>query len=825
MLEGSPPQSDRASQDERLAKLSRMIPGVIYQYQLFPDGRSCFPYASEGLHKVYGLAPEQVREDAAVVFERLHPDDLEKVRNSTEASARDLSPWRAGYRAILPDGDIVWLSGMAMPERLEDDSILWHGYIREVTAEREAAEGVQRSEALYRAIFDNVNDAIFLHAFDGDGPSFFREVNQRACDLLGYSREELAAFRPGMLEDPAHMPDIAAVAARVQQDGHATFETVLVAKDGRRLPVEIASHLFELEGQPHLLSVARDISERLAADRSLRLSATVFQSSREGIVITDRNNRIEDVNAAYSRITGFSREEALGKNPSIVSSGREPPERYQQMWQALESDGYWNGELLNRRKNGEHYPQSLSITVVRDAVGEITHFIGTLRDLTETRAFEQQVERLSHYDSLTGLPNRDLLYDRLAVQVRTAGKLGAAFAVLYIGLDRFKIINESLGVASGDEVLVEMSQRLATSLRPTDTVSRQGGDEFALVLPDTDAEGAAHVAQKVLAKLAGAVEVQNRTVTVTASIGIAMFPEDGPGAEELLSSANAALHRSKERGRNTYEFFAPQLQEQAQRVFEVENDMRTALLENQLELHYQPKVRLADGRIVGVEALVRWNHPHDGLLMPGRFIPVAEETDLIVQLSNWVLDRALADQAAWRESGLTTVPVAVNISAREFAQSDLPERVQAALSRHAVTADRLELEITESMAMSSSSHAVNLLHQLAEVGVAVSIDDFGTGYSSLSYLKQFSLDHLKIDQSFVRALDDDNRAIITAILGVARGLGFQTIAEGVETREQLRILLELGCEQAQGYLFSRPVPAADFARMLTAPADFGDLLT
>ena len=820
----NPAEHENDEHDERLAKLSRMIPGVIYQYQVFPDGRACFPYASHGLSAIYGVEPKAVKEDAAAVMARVHPDDLELISNSVLRSAHDLSIWREEFRTVRPDGSISWLAGTAVPERLDDGSTLWHGYIREVTEEREVAERLRRSEALYRAIFDHANDAIFLHPFDLGGGSRFREVNARACQLLGYLRSELMAVGPGMLDDPAHMPDIPAIVARLERDGHATFETVLVTKSRKRVPVEISAHRFELEGAPYVLALARDITERREAEHLLRLNATVFQSSRDGIVITDSDNRIVDVNAAYCRITGYARDEVLGQNPSIAGSGRQPPDQYQAMWTSLEAEGYWNGELINRRKNGQDYPLSLAVTAIRDSAGAVSHYIGILRDLTETRAIEAKVERLRHFDLLTGLPNRTLFYDRLSVQILASQRKQAAFALLYVGLDRFKIINDSLGTATGDRVLVEMGRRLASLLRPTDTVSRQGGDEFALLLPNTDTEGAAHVARNLLLALAQPVLDGESPLNLTASVGVAVFPDDGSTAESLLTSADAALNRCKQRGRNTYEFFAPQLQQQARRVLDIENDLRRALSQDELELYYQPKVDLLDGQIVGAEVLLRWNHPSRGLTLPGYFIEVAEETELIVHLGHWVLERALRQQADWIRSGLEIVPVAVNVSAREFREPDLPAQVRAALKRNAVAADRLELEITERMAMAGSLRAVEVLHELKALGVAISIDDFGTGYSSLSYLKRFNVDYLKIDQSFVRSLDDDNRAIIQAILGMARGLGFSAIAEGVETFEQLDFLARAGCPQAQGFYFSRPVPADEFAERLAERRSFGDRL-
>ena len=551
--------------------------------------------------------------------------------------------------------------------------------------------------------------------------------------------------------------------------------------------------------------------------RELKLAAQVFESGNEGMVITDGDNRIITVNQAFTRITGYRPEEVVGQNPAIFSSGRHDADFYRQMWHQLRDTGAWSGEIWNRRKDGSLYPEWLNISSVRDEGGQASHYIAAFSDITERKAAEAQVRHLAEYDALTNLPNRVLLQDRLGQAIAAARRAGSCLALLFLDLDRFKNINDSLGHTVGDQVLCQVGERLLTAVRASDTVSRLGGDEFVLLLPLLESPAqAASVAEKLLHTLATPLAIDDYELAVTPSIGIAVFPEDGEDGDTLLKNADAAMYVAKESGRNNYQYFTAAMNARVSQRLLLENNLRQALARQELALHYQPQYDLHSGTLVGCEALLRWRQPEQGLIPPDRFIPVAEETGLILPIGQWVLREACRQAQAWQDAGLPPLVVAVNISAVQFRQANLAALVQEALAASGLSPCWLELELTESMLMEDGERHTQTLAQLKAMGIRLALDDFGTGYSSLAYLKRFSLDKLKIDRSFIRDLpqDADDAAITTAIIGMARDLGLETLAEGVETEQQWSFLAERGCAQMQGFLRARPMPADEITALL-----------
>ncbi|HUW26369.1 MAG TPA: EAL domain-containing protein [Gallionella sp.] len=679
------------------------------------------------------------------------------------------------------------------------------------------ARGRESAQTRYRQLFDQTGDGILILAAD----YHFIDANAAALQMLGYTHEELLKLRLSDIMEERRSPRLEISIGELITDADNLEERVHVRKDGTMFPAEMSTR--KLDHEDYFI-ILRDITERKQAENQLRLHAHVFESSQEGILITDAHNDIISVNRAFTEISGYLPEEVIGKNPRMLASGKRDKSFDEAMWRDIMNQGRWQGEVISRRKNGDSFPQWLSVSLVRDQDGQIVQHIGILGDLSERKAAEERIQFLSNFDPLTQLPNRDLLRDRTQLILAGAKRRHSPVALMYIGIDRFKIVNESLGPNAGDQLLKEFAERLVGHLRPDDTLCRHSGDEFILVLPNTDAEGAVHTAKKMLDIIAQPFTLYGQRLTVTASIGIAAFPQDGDNFEQLIQSADAALHRAKQGGRNTFQFFTQQMQEQARNTLQIENELRRALEQNEFLLHYQPQVDAKTAQIIGVEALIRWQHPQNGLVSPGIFIPIAEECGLIGEIGTWVLHTAIQQAADWQAAGLPIVPVAVNLSVVQFRQDTLYSTVEQALRTSKLDPAMLELEMTEGIAMENSERTVKMLDQLHALGVALSIDDFGTGYSSLGYLKRFRIDKLKIDQSFVRDLghDLDDVAIVTAIIGMAKGLGFKTIAEGVETREQLDFLREKRCDEIQGYLFSKPVPAEAFAELLRNSGVFAE---
>ncbi|HVI51466.1 MAG TPA: EAL domain-containing protein [Candidatus Sulfotelmatobacter sp.] len=572
-------------------------------------------------------------------------------------------------------------------------------------------------------------------------------------------------------------------------------------------------------GRPiRILGTTKDITEHHAAEAQKLLATSVFQNTAEAIVVTDPDAVVISVNPAFSAITGYAPEEAVGKTPRILKSDHNSPEFYTALWQTLLTSGQWQGELWNRRKDGEAFLAWQTISAVRDPAGTLVRFVSVFNDITELHHKDQHIRHQAFHDALTGLPNRLLLQDRLEHAIDIAYRESRPLAVMFIDLDRFKVINDSLGHDVGDSLLVEVTGRLKSCMRRSDTIARLGGDEFVVILTDfAGSSEVADVAEKIVASVLEPLDLKGHEIHVGASIGIAMYPQDGADVTTLMKGADTAMYRAKDAGRNTFRFFDAKLDGETVERLKLEAALRHALDKGEFQLYYQPKIDLATNAVSGAEALIRWNSPERGLVMPDRFIPLAEETGLILPIGDWVLGEACRQIAEWRDRGLPLIRVAVNVSARQFTNELLCERVGKLLEQYRLSAEMLEIELTESTVMADPERAVGQLQKLRDIGVAVSVDDFGTGYSSLSYLKKLPLSTIKIDRTFVRHLDQENEnaAIVRAILGLGEALGMTAIAEGVETEGEARHLQEAGCHVAQGFKYSRPVPADDFQNWLT----------
>jgi diguanylate cyclase (GGDEF)-like protein/PAS domain S-box-containing protein len=606
-----------------------------------------------------------------------------------------------------------------------------------------------------------------------------------------------------------------------------TQETLLQTTAGERVLLDTKGPLREADGRViGVFGISRDITERKRSEELHRQWSMAFEHTRDGMLITDARKRIRSVNRAFVDITGYTQEEVLGRTPSLLRSDQHDAGFYRAMWASIARHGHWQGEIWNRRKNGETYPQWLTVNQVKDPQGQATHYVAVFTDISQLKRGEAELERMAHYDPLTNLPNRRLLQQSLEHALARAQRHGTRSAVLYIDLDGFKTVNDSLGHPSGDELLVCVAQRLKARLRTEDTLGRLGGDEFLVVIESLhDAPAAAALARDLLAAVAEPVSLScGRDAYVTASIGISVHPEDGSTtAVEMLRDADAAMYRAKDEGRNRFCFYTGDLNSDAVAKLELEAALSRAIERDELLLHYQPKVDASSGSVCGAEALLRWNRNSAGLVPPGQFIPLAERSSLILSIGDWVIDQACRQLRQWLDEGLPVLRVAVNVAARQFAAGNLDQVIADALRRHGVPGHCLEVELTEGMLMERPEATAAMLHRLKTLGLVLSLDDFGTGYSSLGYLQRFPIDVLKIDRSFVRTIDDgpDGSAIVDAVIALAHRLHLRVVAEGVETAAQHDYLVRRGCDELQGYRFGRPEDAAALQALLAlqAPAE------
>lgn len=590
---------------------------------------------------------------------------------------------------------------------------------------------------------------------------------------------------------------------------HKVVGTFALSSFEHRSPSPFHRKLLEIGS-----SIIGIVLDRNKSQESLRLFQKVFEGSEEGIMITDPNKVILLVNAAFTKVLGYTMAELLGETPKKLASGHHDRSFYAGMWNSINTFGHWHGEIWNRRKNGEIFPEWLAISAVNDPSGKTTHYIGIFSDISERKNAEEQIRYLSSHDVLTGLPNRMLFKDRLENAIAFAARAHRKVALLNLDLDNFKMLNDSLGHAAGDDLLRCVTSELKMCVRDTDTLCRPGGDEFFIALanmPDTDSIST--MVDKILERISKPIILEGRTLSLSCSIGIAVYPDDGGNFETLMKRADKAMYQAKDAGRNTYRYFTERLNSDSLEYMRITHELREAVKCNQFTLHFQPQIDLSTGGVLGAEALVRWNHPIEGLIPPGRFIGIAEQTGLIVEIGEWVLNEACRQAAAWQRAGLPPMVMAVNMSAVQFKRGNVDDLVRRALDSSGLQPQYLEIELTESMLLHDLDYMLSLLNSLKAMGLKLSIDDFGTGYSSLAYLKKFKIDRLKIDRSFVHdiATDPNDAAIVRAIVQMAHTLNLRVIAEGVEDEEMLKYLRGCHCDEGQGYYYARPMPAEAFA--------------
>lgn len=681
-------------------------------------------------------------------------------------------------------------------------------------AEVEVAHSRQELDSerlLFQTILDNAPLGIWMLGTDEK----IKFINNTFCNALGIPEQQFLSAQ--------HYVDLFPASASAgcmrsdrecyKQDAPHLSTEWLPFADGQNHLLEITKvKLSDHEGRViGLIGLASDITERKRSEEKNRLTAKVFENTQEGITITDVAGNIIEVNEALCKITGYSHQEFIGNNPRILQSGHQTRSFYEAMWQSVIATGHWAGEVWNRKKDGELFAAWLTISAILDEHGTVTHYVGISSDITLLKQHEKQLDRIAHYDALTGIPNRTLLNDRMKQAIARTAREQNMMAVCYLDLDGFKPINDTMGHDAGDRVLIEIAQRIQNTLRGGDTVARLGGDEFVILLLGLDrGEECNIILERMLAVIAEPIGIKEKSFSLSASIGVSIFPLDEEDTDTLLRHADQAMYVAKQSGKNRFHIYDPALDQRTRNQQELLKSIQLGLQGNQFELYYQPKIDLRTQKLVGAEALIRWNHPEMGLLPPARFLPVAENTEIDIAIGEWVIAAALHQLDTWRAAGLD-IEVSINISAHHLESVLFVERLQQQLSRHPdLPADRFQIEVLETAALDDIAQVTRIIENCKKIGVCFALDDFGTGYSSLSYLSNLPVDVLKIDQSFVRNLTSSrgDHAIVLGVIALSKVFNLRTVAEGIETAAHFHTLLEMGCDIGQGYVIARPMPAA-----------------
>ncbi|MCG2575596.1 EAL domain-containing protein [Dechloromonas sp. XY25] len=793
-------------------------------YRALPDG-------SYGLLSHEGLSPEFVHQ--ALLFAADSPFarqaslgrpaclSAEDEALPTGSGLIDASPLHQdGFRSVVqlpilrdgqPDTCLLLASRLTAhtsPATLRSLEIL-SSYFGQTLHRLAAQAESRRLQQNLSGIFDTLTDFIFI--LDVDGTVLY--YNRAAAETLGYGPDILKG-KPIVAVHPENLRQLAEDSmADLIADRRLSCPLPILRANGEQIMVEIRIANGYWDEKPALIAIAQDISERLQAEERQRLAASVFDNAHEGIMITDEAGKIVEVNSTFTELTGYSRAEAIGQTPDLLKSGHHEANFYDDMWQQIRRDGYWRGEIWNRKKSGEIFVEQLNISSVRNREGAISHFVAIFSDITLIKQHQQRLEHLAHFDALTQLPNRMLLGDRLQLAKAQTERSGKMLAVCYLDLDNFKPINDEYGHGVGDYLLIDVAQRLKSCVRAGDTVARLGGDEFVLLLSDLeDLRECEHAMARVLGTLAKPFLVSQRQLTISASIGVTLYPHDGSDSDTLLRHADQAMYAAKQAGRNRYHLFDPESDRRAKARRDEIGRIRQGLAAGEFRLFYQPKVNMRQGTVIGAEALIRWQHPERGLLLPDAFLPFLDGAETAVEIGDWVINEALRQIDTWRHQHGIDLAVSINISGNHLQHPDFCRRLGELLARYpGVSPQRIELEVLETAALEDIDTSAALFAECRALGVSFALDDFGTGYSSLTYFRRLPADLLKIDQSFVRDMLDnpDDLAIVEGVIGLTQAFRRSVIAEGVETVEHGLVLLLLGCDMAQGFGIARPMPADD----------------
>ncbi|MFL6707460.1 MAG: EAL domain-containing protein [Massilia sp.] len=794
---------DIGQREERFRTIVNQMPGAVFRYR--PDGP--IEFLSDAIENISGYpAAWFIKGSTTAWVDIIAAQDRRAQRRAIGSAVETGQAYQIEYRIIDASGIERWVSENGQPQVLDAGTVWVDGILSDISERKHNEMRIEGLLAEQSAILDNV---MF-------GVMFVRHrrvvsVNRRCEELFGYPNESLTGGSTALIYPTQDGYDtVGQIQYAVLAEGkYVTEERQYRRRDGSVFWCLVSG--FALDAlRPHEGSiwVFADITERKLAEEKLRLSATVLEHIADGVMVTDTAGRIVAVNPAFTQITGYTEAEVVGEPSSLSRLGRYDTAFYHGLWNELRASGFARGDIWNERKNGDTYLESLTVSAVRDTAGEgtpVTHYVAVFSDITKVRQSQDKLDHMAHHDPLTSLPNRLLFQDRLSHALQRASRDEEQLAVLFIDLDRFKNVNDTLGHHVGDELLKQVAGALAAQLRDGDTLARLGGDEFIVLLENVDAFGAGHVAEKLVAMFEQPFIVADYELFVTGSVGVSVFPNDANDLNLLIRNADVAMYQAKARGRNNYQFYAPSMTGEGVERLRLEAMLRRSIEKNEIHLNYQPQVEMETGRLIGVEALVRWHNPELGQVPPSRFIPVAEDTGFINQLGQWVLEEACRQMIRWEAAGLVVPKMAVNLSVKQFERGSIVSMVSNILRETGLAPQRLQLEVTESVIMNTGD-ALAFINDLHGIGVGLAIDDFGTGYSSLAYLKQLPVQTLKIDRSFIQdiATDSNDEAIAIAIIQLGKSLNLSVIAEGVETEEQAVFLQRHGCRHAQGYYFARP---------------------
>ena len=776
---------------------------------------------SPEVYRIYARDPALGPARMPEVSRYFTPEGWAAIEAAVNKALEDGMPYEVDAEVLREDGSRTWIIARGRAIRGAD------GRVQRLVGTAQDIGDRKRAElalAVREAQLSRVLEGSALGYWDWNVQTNEFQVSARWETMLGYEPGEMQVTVDRWPEH-VHPEDFPLVLASVERHlkGEAAAHEVEMrcrTKEGEWRWIRTSGRVVsrDARGRPLMMSGTHtDVTERKQLELALKEAAMVFESSLEGIMVVDPQMRITKVNAAFSHITGYAADEVLGRSPKILASGRHGPDFYREMWETLGAHDVWRGELWNRRRNGDIFAELLTISCVRDAKGVVQYYIGVFSDISQIKSHEAELHRIAHFDPLTGVPNRRLLVDRLHQALARAARNGSSLAVGFLDLDGFKVINDAHGHALGDRLLIEVTRRITEVLRAEDTLARLGGDEFVVLLTDISSErDCTLVLDRLLQVVQQSMRIEGRELRVTASIGVSLFPHDNADADTLMRHADQAMYLAKEAGKNRYQLFDPVSDRRAQSHRELLQRLQQALDAREFVLHYQPKVDLIAGRLLGVEALIRWNCPGRGLLPPSEFLPQLQSSSLELVLGDWVIEEALSQAQRWREQGLD-LRVSINVSAAQLQQPDFHEKLAQALRRHAGQApQQFELEVLETAQIEDMDAAVGILRRCGDLGVRFALDDFGTGYSSLTYLRKLPVQTLKIDQSFVRGMlgNADDMGIVEGVIRMARAFRMEVVAEGVETLEHGRILLQQGCHLMQGFGIARPMPAEALAAWL-----------